>query len=863
MERITLMLAGFDPVMLGLIGGGAIVVIAVVVLVLVQSAVFRRRLRAVADSPSMADDLVLSRYGARRLLQATKRIERFARATGPAVITALGLDQIWLARLERRKSRKDFERILEFIPDRGLFVCFLVSLEKPDLAARLQKWIDETEEFLGLRRIALSGKGQQFDGAQALEMFRERLDEVREMTGDPEWAPRYFAVKVMIADGGERSERGLWDAFHDAHPLVRRTVVEEFTSADEDRIIETLKTLYLDDPVFEVRQAAKLRLKTDFSDRFAVDPGALDNLRAFHLLQLLDDDSDEDEDLATRYLDSDDLELRLPAAQSLESKGSLARMFGAVTFGDREDLERTERLLTKAVEVHVDSFLSRSMDHAGPAQLLVAARLLRRFGDPRLIASVVKRAIAVDVELAEREEVLRAALAAVNERGDEAALKVVRDELRRSVHNPHLSALLLESIPERAGGVFSTTLRELLVDEEFSSEDELSEAILRLDAESFVPQTMEIVTAGREKYSHRVRIRAFRLLGRYQQPYLVQFILEHLSVLPEEEAREFAVTLADYSGKVFDQRVESLLAAPDAKVRAAIILALPATGKKAFLKQIKEGVGDADPEVRIASVWAIAGFGDTRSLTQASERLRDPVERVRTQTALAIGRYGTDSAIEIFKSLVADENEVQTVKVAAIEGLGANDSVKAVDILVDVLSSNEELITPTILALASATQKKALVRLVERFKDADPALRDRLTTVFTAMGEEGEQTMVDLLAEGIESLAPLIAEILETTGYVESTIRRLSHREPSVRRAAAEALSNIGTIQAFRGIVLAARDPDEEVRIRVTKALERLAGESGNKILAELKEDPDKQVRKYTLWALQRIESRSLTGDGG
>jgi HEAT repeat protein len=58
-------------------------------------------------------------------------------------------------------------------------------------------------------------------------------------------------------------------------------------------------------------------------------------------------------------------------------------------------------------------------------------------------------------------------------------------------------------------------------------------------------------------------------------------------------------------------------------------------------------------------------------------------------------------------------------------------------------------------------------------------------------------------------------------------------------------------------MVLASRDPDDEVRVKVTRALERLNSESGNEILEELKNDPDKRIRKYTLWALERITAKN------
>ena len=57
---------------------------------------------------------------------------------------------------------------------------------------------------------------------------------------------------------------------------------------------------------------------------------------------------------------------------------------------------------------------------------------------------------------------------------------------------------------------------------------------------------------------------------------------------------------------------------------------------------------------------------------------------------------------------------------------------------------------------------------------------------------------------------------------------------------------------------MAARDPDNEVRVQVTKALERLATKEGSQILNALEEDPDRRIRKYTHWAIERIKAKSL-----
>jgi HEAT repeat protein len=71
-------------------------------------------------------------------------------------------------------------------------------------------------------------------------------------------------------------------------------------------------------------------------------------------------------------------------------------------------------------------------------------------------------------------------------------------------------------------------------------------------------------------------------------------------------------------------------------------------------------------------------------------------------------------------------------------------------------------------------------------------------------------------------------------------------------------LSLLDTLPAFRGLVLAAKDPDQEVRVCVVSALEKLSSSESRDILENLKNDPDNRVRKYTHWALERLDSLAL-----
>jgi HEAT repeat protein len=156
------------------------------------------------------------------------------------------------------------------------------------------------------------------------------------------------------------------------------------------------------------------------------------------------------------------------------------------------------------------------------------------------------------------------------------------------------------------------------------------------------------------------------------------------------------------------------------------------------------------------------------------------------------------------------------------------------------------------------TAKRDIVQLIEIFRDAEPQLRDKMIPVFKAQGQKAEPMIVEILKDEIASLKPYLVKILEETGYVDEAKKRLSHRNVEIRRDAAMMLSLMDTMPAFRGLVMAAKDPDQEVRVCVVKALEKLKSSHSLEILEKLKQDPDNRIRKYTHWALERLDSLAM-----
>ena len=795
-----------------------------------------------------------------RLLARPGLVEALLRRKGDDVISHFGVADHLIRRLESRKRTEDAKRLLKLAPEDGLFTVFKLALHKESIARILQAWLKDNHEIILIRKMALSTGGWVFNGKKAWTLLSDCLDELRELSGDPEWPVRYFTLRVLLFDKDPKSFRLLKESFTDSHPLLRRTAAEKTGDENLDELFGALMTMVLDDPVPEVRQSARKRIDATFPNRWKLNPSGMDALQAIHVLELLKTDSNEDENAAITALKGSAVEARLVAARFLEKSGALERLFLEANRGDREDWERRRNLLIKAVQVDVTGFLEKLKTTVSVDVLLLGAKILSEGGNPALISSLAEKAFGRTdpIRDADEEELYRSAVSLACIRGDERARTLIRDELRKRRKDPDMLGFVLPLLPPGEAPVFRDVLLEFLNDDDFNADEAFLEIMAQISPSMFLGPVLDILEDDRSLHSHSVRLRALKCLGAWHLDYTLQTILENLPILPMEQAGDFALNLRKMNRKSLEQRAGFILASPDAGIRSALIAVLPAAGISSFTKEIREGLNDADPNVRIACLRALFDSGDLKASAPALALLRDPVEQVRMEAARIAGRKSTEKFLETLETLLNDSDESLSVRMASMEGLAVSDNTASVAAMVRFLDGEDTLQNELVHAMAKKTDRKSIVALVEHFKDSEALLRDRIAEVFSVMGEAGEEALVGLLREDIVSLKPFLADILTRTGFVEILIRKLSHRKPQIRREAAELLAQIATVSAYRGIVLAARDPDREVRVKVTQALESLASPASESILKSLQDDPDRKVRRYTHWAMERLKARKL-----
>jgi HEAT repeat protein len=826
---------------------------------------FRTRVRKFASAQSaqlrIPGPLILA---AREAYIIRKSRHGFVGAPGsyPGLLTTLAYPERWLEAVRSSASKAAAAKLLEFAADIGLFECFVSALHHAGVRRVLLSWLKGQGEAFALRRIALSGPGRNFDGDAARILLADRIDEVRELLGDPEWAARAMAVRILSGDDAERSLKGVSECLSDPHPLVRKLAIQAPMPGDREALYLHVHALFTKDTALEVRQAAKTRILREFPDLYTPDMEKLGPEETIHVLELLDASNGSDEEIAFRFLESGDPEQALASAEHLEARASLKRLLEEAQPGDAKEFDRRVALLTTAASFQVYGFLSVVGTTENDGAFEAAARVLAHSGDRRQIAVMARRwfgRMGTTPYPAEKLSTYKAVLAAIKARGDDEACKVLAEELTARRSEPELVSALLAATDGSASDCIFDSLAGLFSDPGFPLREELRDALARQEPERVIPFALSFLRADRAGTARVLRRDALIIAGTLKLSWAIQRTLETLPTMDLDEIRALAPIIVGTDAKAFRSKARYILDGVDSPSRAAIIAALPPTGDRTFIADVKAALHDADPDVRASAVKALTAFQEEKALTAGGlDLLRDPVERVRVAAAAALAETGGSTVTGKLAELLSDPNEVDEVKSSLVRGLGKASSTASLDLLIDELGTMEGWTTELESALSQRNSRKDLARILERFKDATGELKPRIAESVKGMGSRGEDALVELLGEDIVSLKPHIVEALESLGYVESRIRELKHRDPAVRRQSASALSLVGSKAAYRGIVLAARDPDPEVRVSVARALERLAGPRGEAMLADLAGDPDSKVRKYMLWAMERVKAKAL-----
>ncbi|MCL1927987.1 MAG: HEAT repeat domain-containing protein [Treponema sp.] len=865
-------LIGMDIPFWALIAAPVAIILLVLFLIwFIPTRIFKSRLRKIinaqdATQSAQAISKFEKHYPAEKLVRYSSRMERYSRQMGSKVVRETGLADKWVQKLSHSPSpaEKDLRRVLLYCPESSYFKAFLAAEQHPRLRKVFSDWMQGEGEEKVIRLLAESCRGESFVPDLSKGFLENNRTLLYELTGEPEWYARFFVYRILLLDNDTLTERTIDDGLLDTNPLIRKTLIENI-SFDHDKIWNVLWDKLIHDPVYEVREAARIRIGKEYMDRYNPKDVIMSDEETARVLELLNLDCQEDKIFAMASLESTNTELRYHAAVFLEKCGALLSLLTKNTLDDPTTLEQSVSLLQKALEVNVSGFLADYSSGDG-GSLLAAARLLS--GPAESAGGTAEHICVLEKKVFEffhnkepspyTKEIYTKTLEAVINNGNVKSFELVAEELSRRESDKVFLEMLLPRLPKKAEAVFAPILFRFLENPVFPLRDELVQVLGTFNPDIILPKMFQILDNGQPEQNYIVYTSALKILGSIKLPFCLQNVLERLPAIKPEDAEEFGRLIAGYPQDMFESKARTLLASPDAGIRASLIAILPITKNDSFMKDVRSSLKDVDPDVRVAAIKALLGFGELKFLNQETSMLRDPVERVRLATAEVIAKHGNAAAMEILDNVTKDPNETDVVQIGVIMGLGQGSNAEGITILVNILDSNDELRGHAEQALSMRTAKRDITQLIEIFKDAEPQLREKLIPVFKTQGSKAEPQIVEILKDEVASLKPYFVSILEETGYIGMIIRRLSNKKAEIRREAALQLSLMETISAYRGLVLAAKDPDQEVRVCVVKALDKLKNSQSYEILENLKKDPDNRIRKYTHWALERLDSLGM-----
>jgi len=509
-------------------------------------------------------------------------------------------------------------------------------------------------------------------------------------------------------------------------------------------------------------------------------------------------------------------ELELYAARFLSSNGSLRRLFLSADPGYAKGFEDTYSILKIAVGVDCTNFMDLSDSDISPGAVLLASRILLENGDRNIITRLIKKALLIPKKqrtIQPYKEIYENSILSACKRGTDEALELLNSEIIEHRYDDSFQNWILKKLPDNRENIFAPTLINFLKDINYNSSTELGKALVKLPVSSILSEIIDILKKDNNKWATSIRMEALKVLGSINLPHCTQYILENLYILPLEEAKQYSLLLIKNDTSAFRAKVKNIFSFGDASSVSHLIAALPENERKIFLPEIKKALQNSNPEVRIAAVWALSDYNKGEFLSSCFDLLRDPVERVRQEVGKTLAALASHRILTVLKETLFDKNESLVVKNAVLHGLAVSKPTEVLDILLLKLEENIELQEEIIITLSKKDSHEDLIKFLTFMEKTTPAVRQNIIKAIKIMGNKAETIIETLLFNDNKIIHKHAVHILDDSGIVDLRIRQLAHRDLFIRRKAAEFLMKTGSPKALRSIILAVKDPDQEIRI--------------------------------------------------
>jgi HEAT repeat protein len=338
-------------------------------------------------------------------------------------------------------------------------------------------------------------------------------------------------------------------------------------------------------------------------------------------------------------------------------------------------------------------------------------------------------------------------------------------------------------------------------------------------------------------------------------------VLEGLGFVPatrEEEAwlmvAKSQLSRAVMLGAVALPAIEMALRSGSSSVCAAAVDALGRLGDARALRSVIGALRSADPAVCVAAVDALRRLGDAQAVEPLIQALRHRSSQVRLAAVEALGHLRQPPAVEPVRALLADPD--WGVRREAAEALGKLRDRRGLEALTQSLGdadgdvreaaanslgslADRRAIEPLVLALKDSTSgvrriaaaalaridpdwssspeaRAAAEQLKPALNDEDPNVRHFVAQLLVGLGAMEAPTQPEDDLENVSS--PAKRQKLAVSLFLAV----LCDVDADLRHAAAEALGELGDSRAQSALMKAQADPDPEVRVVASGAIETI-----------------------------------------
>ena len=353
----------------------------------------------------------------------------------------------------------------------------------------------------------------------------------------------------------------------------------------------------------------------------------------------------------------------------------------------------------------------------------------------------------------------------------------------------------------------------------------------------------------------RVRESAVKIAGYFGFAECTDLLLERCRD-EDENVRRAAIEHIPY---LEDVRVVATLAdalcSGTPRVRAAAANAFAQVEGGAALPHLLGALSDPDSWVRYFAARSIGHHAYGEGLDLLAEVAReDAASHVRIAAVDSLGKIDGPRAVAVLSSFVQSSDP--DLAAAALKSLGQINHTEALPPLLEALRSPVAALRLEALQALGARGEKEVIGAIQwaAATDSEPQVAQAAIDALARLATpESIAALIDLTAEAgrrEESVAALCRLSEQKIALIASGLK---HTQPSVRRAVVDALGRMKHPLASEALGGALDDEESSVRLAAANALSHLGSRSAErKLLALMRADPDTAVRRAARKALSR-----------